>query len=424
VWALAAQLPQKSYAINLCENRYCFLVAFCAVIVRAQTNLLPANRGAETQRALALRYPDSYILHDGLSELGSPSVFNIHDVSKSTEAFASTASIPIIDLEHLAAIAFTSGSTGEPQANLKTWRTFVDSTAINASYMLPDSNHTYFALATVPGQHMWGLETSILMPLMACVCIDDSRPLFPQDIAKRLSALPEPRLLISTPVHLRALCLSGLPFPRVEHILCATAPLTQQLAVATEAVLQGRLGEVFGCSEVGSMAYRNTASTDIWQLFNGLNLSEQADKTVQISAPHLPQTVTIQDSIESLHNGQFRLLGRGTDMLEIGGKRGSLLEMNKILQSHPEVLDAVVFLPEEQGPVQRLVAMVVTTRGEVKSELPEFLRQRLDPVFIPRPILIVDSLPREENGKLPRHKLLEFYNNVKREAKITFPIIT
>jgi acyl-coenzyme A synthetase/AMP-(fatty) acid ligase len=30
----------------------------------------------------------------------------------------------------------------------------------------------------------------------------------------------------------------------------------------------------------------------------------------------------------------------------------------------------------------------------------------MDPVFLPRPLLLVDSLPRNEVGKLPREQLL------------------
>ena len=44
VRALAAWLPEGRHAINLCEDRYRFLVAFCAVAVRGQVTLLPPSR--------------------------------------------------------------------------------------------------------------------------------------------------------------------------------------------------------------------------------------------------------------------------------------------------------------------------------------------------------------------------------------------
>ena len=41
VLRLAEQLPAADYAINLCDNRYVFTLAFCAAIVKGQTTLLP-----------------------------------------------------------------------------------------------------------------------------------------------------------------------------------------------------------------------------------------------------------------------------------------------------------------------------------------------------------------------------------------------
>src|SRR5512140_1223774 len=62
VGALAAMLPTANCAVNLCEDRYRFLVAFCAIAVAGQTNLLPSSRAplaiAETLQA----YPGSYAL--------------------------------------------------------------------------------------------------------------------------------------------------------------------------------------------------------------------------------------------------------------------------------------------------------------------------------------------------------------------------
>ena len=41
---VAASLPEADSAVNLCEDRYAFLVAFAALVLRGQTNLLPPSR--------------------------------------------------------------------------------------------------------------------------------------------------------------------------------------------------------------------------------------------------------------------------------------------------------------------------------------------------------------------------------------------
>ena len=410
VMRLAAHLPEAGYTINLCDNRYLFTLGFCAALVRGQTNLLPQNRAPATQTLLREQYPDSYVLHDGLDNLIDPCpAFNLNQVDLRGEP---KSDVPQIPASQLAAIAFTSGSTGQPKANLKPWHTFVTSSRMNAREMLgSDYRDTLrFALATVPAQHMWGLETSLLLPLFARLCISDQRPLFPLDVANALQQLPAPRLLISTPVHLRALVSSGVTMPEAAHLLCATAPLSTELAQATEGCFGGDLIEIYGCSEVGSMARRRTAQGDLWQLFEGLEFAE--DLSV-IRGSHLPQQQPVQDRIETRDGRTFRLLGRGDDMIEIAGKRGSLQEMNKLLLATPGVLDGVVFMPEAgQQAITRPVALVVG-KGITKPQLSARFAEHLDPVFMPRPLLFVDALPREDNGKLPRAKLLAFYQQVR-----------
>jgi acyl-coenzyme A synthetase/AMP-(fatty) acid ligase len=410
VMRLAELLPEAGYTINLCDNRYLFTLGFCAALVRGQTNLLPQNRAPATQTLLREQYPDSYVLHDGLDNLIDPCpAFNLNQVDLRGEP---ESDVPQIPASQLAAIAFTSGSTGQPKANLKPWHTFVTSSRMNAQEMLGNEyrDQLRFALATVPAQHMWGLETSLLLPLFARLCISDLRPLFPLDVANALQQLPAPRLLISTPVHLRALVSSGVDMPVAAHLLCATAPLSTDLAQATEECFGGDLIEIYGCSEVGSMARRRTAHGDLWQLFEGLEFGE--DLTV-IRGSHLPQQQPVQDRIETRDGRAFRLLGRGDDMIEIAGKRGSLQEMNKLLLATPGVVDGVVFMPEAgQQAIIRPVALVVGN-GITKPQLSARFTEHLDPVFMPRPLLFVDALPREDNGKLPRAKLLAFYQQLR-----------
>ena len=52
----------------------------------------------------------------------------------------------------------------------------------------------------------------------------------------------------------------------------------------------------------------------------------------------------------------------------------------------------------------RLVAFVAAPGMKLPTLLAA-LRERIDPVFMPRPIVLVDSLPRNSNGKLPREAL-------------------
>lgn len=410
--ALAAKLPQSGFALNLCRNRYLFMVAFCAVIKNGQTNLLPPNKNLATQQALCDRYDRSFIIHDGAEVAPGLKQVDLRDLNLSGASQENCS----IEPEALAAITFTSGSTGDSQPVEKTWRIFVESTEINRRYMVPQGADTVNLVATVPGQHMWGLETSVLLALRANVCVSDVRPLFPADIQAALSQIGAPRVLVSTPVHLRAITMSGLAFPPVESTLCATAPLNRALAEETEQTFQGRVQEIYGCSEVGSMAFRAAANSDIWTIFDGIEYQANKDG-VYAQAEHLPEEFLLQDNMVFENDRQFRLLGRSSDMIEIAGKRGSLEEVNKILLSTPGVVDGVVFLPETDKALNRLAALFVSESSLDKKLISARFREILDPVFVPRPIYQVDTLPREENGKLGRKNLLAFYEQIRKEKQ-------
>jgi acyl-coenzyme A synthetase/AMP-(fatty) acid ligase len=404
VAVLAPQLPQYQFAINVCRNRYLFLVTLGAAIVRAQTTLLPPNKRANAQLQLADDYGDVYLLHDGPDELAELPSLNILDLNWDGSP---ASDLPLIEDTFLALISFTSGSTGKSKPNLKYWKTLRESTRINADNMLPDPSLLYYHLATVPGQHMWGLETSVIMALFANVCVADSQPLFPADIVSQLKALPSPRTMITTPLHLRSFRGVADSNVKLANLLCATAPLSAELADESEQRFGCPLREVYGCSEVGSMAVRITSQTDLWSGFDGLNF--ESGSVTKVSAEHLPQTVELEDRLEFINDTQFRLSGRQTDTIKVAGKRGSLLEVNRLITDHPDVIDAVAFLPEQDRATQRLAALVVFRECGSVAGLRQHLKTKLDSAFVPRPMIAVSGLPREESGKLPRQKVLDLY---------------
>ncbi len=421
VTALARTLPAAEHVINLVDNRYLFTVAFCAAIVKKQVNLLPQNRSTTTITDLAAQYNDSWVLHDNqlpetvLNKLHANSaikLFNIEGIDVGVSSYStgsnSLPSMPFIALDQLAAIAFTSGSTGTPKPNLKYWRTLVDSTLINAQYMLKNTPKLCYGLATVPAQHMWGLETSVLLPLQSSICLCDARPLFPMDIADQLSQLPTPRVLITTPVHLRTMLLSQLSFAITHNILCATAPLTQSLAQQTEQGFNGELTEIYGCSEVGSMAFRATATEQTWTIFKGISITPQA-QGASADAKHLPSPVVLSDNLEFSSSKHFTILGRDSDTLEIAGKRGSLMEMNKILLELDDLADGQVVIPNDGALISRPVVLAVPVKSDdtqvLKNTISHAFAQKLDPVFVPRRYYFVEALPREENGKIKQQSL-------------------
>lgn len=409
VRGVAASLPAASCAINLCEDRYRFLVAFCAAAARGQTTLLPSSRApAVVEQAMAL-HPGSYCIAEcmagdtgGTPPPGSHLLLN--------ELPQSDGDSLLIDDDALAAIGFTSGSTGQPAATPKHWGSFRIGTAQNLAALaglLDDRapDRVTALVATVPPQHMYGMEMSVLLPLLGPVAVHSARPFFPGDIARALGDATSPPLLVTSPVHLRTLLQSGVALPPLAGIVCSTAPLPRELAAAAEARYRCEVRELFGSTETCVIARRRTARETAWTLLPGVRLVPQPDGTA-VHAAHLAKPVVLADLVELQPDGRFDLRGRSADLLEIAGKRASLGDLTRKLLALPGVEDGVVLqLDGKEAGVRRIAALVVAPGLDERAIL-RALRAQLDPVFLPRRLRCVDRLPRNGTGKLPRQALL------------------
>ena len=118
---------------------------------------------------------------------------------------------------------------------------------------------------------------------------------------------------------------------------------------------------------------------------------------------HVEAPITMNDMIEPVTDEHFLLHGRVADLVNIAGKRHSLASLNHLLNAIPGVVDGAFYMPDEAGDghVTRLAACVVAP-GMDAPYLLAALREHIDPVFLPRPLLFVDALPRNRTGKLPR----------------------
>ena len=402
VLALAAALPAAGYVVNLCEDRYRFLVMFCAAAVAGQTNLLPASRAPQAIAEVMQTFPHSYVACECALDFAATRFFRIPVLCGNVDNVV--VSMPQIARDHVIAVGFTSGSTGAPKANAKTWGGVCASSALNAQLLCGKATAPNI-IATVPPQHMYGLELSVLLPLRSSAAIHVGHPFFPADVTQALSDVPAPRVLVTTPFHLRALMQQDTALPPLQAIVSATAPLDAGLAASAEQRHATNIIEVFGSTETCVIAHRHTAVDEAWQLYSGIDLQPQPDGTV-VSAPHFTAPILLQDIVELLPMRRFSLRGRNSDLLEIAGKRASLADLSSRLLAIPGVIDAVVFqLDADARGVRRLAALAVANAIGEKQILAA-LRAAIDPVFLPRPLRLVPALPRNAAGKLPRDALM------------------
>ncbi|HEY6451861.1 MAG TPA: AMP-binding protein [Steroidobacteraceae bacterium] len=410
--ALAARLPVGAHVLNLCSDRYRFSVGLAASLLSGKCSLLPPAHTPEVVRQLCAFAPDAFCLTDDPDcTLELPLLLYRDDADEAGDAARRDAAaaefrVPRIDAAQLAAYIFTSGSSGAPLPHRKTWGRLVQCVRHEVVRLGPPGRDAAI-LGTVPPQHMYGFESTVMLPLQSGGALCAGRPFFPADIAVGLRELPRPRVLITTPVHLRALLAADMALPALDLFVSATAMLPVNVARAVERRYAAPLLEIYGSTETGQMAARRTALEDQWQLWSDVRL-EFIEERCWAQGGHIEQATPLADVLELRGQNRFVLHGRAADMVNIAGKRSSLAYLNHQLNAIPGVLDGAFFVredvPASLAGVTRVAALAVAPSLDV-SAIVRALRERIDPVFLPRPLLLVEALPRNETGKLPQHAL-------------------
>jgi acyl-coenzyme A synthetase/AMP-(fatty) acid ligase len=415
---LRARLPAGGHMLNACADRYRFMVGLAAAITAGKTSLLPSTQTPEMMRHLLQFAPDAFCLTDGAQ--GAPGLplcrFPEPDDADGTAGIDPQFAVPQIDVGLCVAYVFTSGSTGTPQPHAKRWGALVANVQAEARLCGLADGRAHAVIGTVPPQHMYGFESTVLIVMQSANALVAGNTFYPADICAAVAAAPRPRMLVSTPIHLRSVLQSGLPAPQVDLLMSATAPLSPALAAQAEVAFKAPLVEIYGSTESGQIALRESVRTREWQLFPGLELAERAG-VHSVSGGHVGAPTPMNDVIEMVAPDRFLLHGRMADLVNIAGKRNSLAYLNLQLNALPGVVDGAFYMPNEEAPdaVTRLAAFVVAP-GVAPAAIMQGLRERMDPVFLPRPLVHVDALPRNATGKLPREALLALARDLKANA--------
>jgi acyl-coenzyme A synthetase/AMP-(fatty) acid ligase len=406
VYSVAHSLPEPQYVLNLCGDRYLIAVLIAAVMLRGKISLLPPNTVPATLAALAHEWPDMATITDETDATRFAGALQMSALL--ANRFEGETLMPVFPAAQIVGILFTSGSTGTPTANPRTWGSLCEGVRAEAQALglhQLGNGKPVAILGTVPAQHSYGLESTLALPMQNGHALSADHGFYPADIIAALEALPRPRVLVTTPFHLRVLMEASDTLPETDLIVSATAPLSPQLAAQAEARFKAPLREIYGCTEAGQVAVRRTTEGAAWTLFPHVALTWQEEKT-WVGGGHVGDARALGDVIEKTSDTQFLLHGRTGDLINIAGKRTSLAHLNFQLNAIHGVTDGIFVPPSDDnadGAAMRLSALVVTSQSA--AEIVQALRERIDPVFLPRPLRIVERIPRNATGKVTHSDL-------------------
>ena len=387
----------RKYAINLCENRYHFLVTFAACATLGQISLFPSSKAKKEIERLSESYFNSYLIND--EDVIDLYQQNNKNECKKTKNFD-------ISAQQTVAILFTSGTTGEAKKNPKTWGQLNESAIRVGKRLWPKGVQGKCIIATVPPQHMFGFETSIIYPLTLGIMMHDGYPFYPLDIQQIVLETPEPKILITTPLHLKACIGLRENWHNIDAVISATSLLSNDIANEAEKILNTHVFEMYGCSESGAIATRQINKGDKWELLEDYDIKANKNN-ILLKAVGYKNLITISDQIKMIDDRFFYLLGRNSDLVKIGGKRESLSGLSYKLKKIDGVDDGIFFIPKEDTNKRVRLAALVVSSTLTRDQIIPLLSQTIDSVFLPRPLKVVASLPYNKLGKLPFNNLIK-----------------
>ncbi len=226
--------------------------------------------------------------------------------------------------------------------------------------------------------------------------------------------------------------LTGIGFRSGKLRLCisAGAPLAGKDATAFFETSGLKIHSFYGASECGGICYDSSGDVSVPEGFVGrpvsgvqlTKLTSSGPGAVIVSSPaaglgYLPQrlddlladgTYQPPDILEECEEG-FRILGRDSDFINVGGRKISPYEIEKVLRQHPEVRDVVVFGLLDSGTRGECVAACVVADIS-EQNLRQHCGQWIPTWQIPRYWFFVDELPVNARGKISRAGLKQKFS--------------
>jgi acyl-coenzyme A synthetase/AMP-(fatty) acid ligase len=418
--ALPPAFPNSHVLLVFEHDRYAMAVSLLGALDRGHAVALPPSSRHDSILAIREQPETAIVIHD--TDAGLPITFSelMAAASKGSEEAdgGPVLESPIVPHAGVIATVFTSGTMGPMTRWQKTSAELLGEASVLGTTFAVEPGAKIVG-AVSPG-HIYGLLFTILLPLMRGASFSRDTPHHAEAIAHCVGE-NEANILVSVPVQLRALgVLPAGSLSSLGRVFSSTGPLPEAVANSFSTRFGLPVTEIFGSTETGGIAWRRrqAGQAPTWQPLDGVEIAIGDDGKLVVDSPFvhadLPRPFETADLIELHEDGGFIHLGRADGIVKIGGRRVSIPEVETCIRQQSDIEEvAVVAVPVEGGRGHQLLAAVVPNSRDVvdlAGKIREALRKKFEPTCLPRRIVVVDAIPKEANGKIPRDRLLRLFD--------------
>jgi len=370
-------------------------------------------------------------------------IFPIEDVwTLAGEADDDPKPLNLNPLEDLAALPFSSGTTGLPKGVMLTHHNLTANVRQTMTTGLSTGYGTY--LDFLPFFHIYGMVV-----LMACGFAAGIpqviMPRFTPDLCLDLIQRHKVTNLFAVPPALMALAnfpdAGKYDTSSLTMIMSGAAPLPTEVARAAAEALDTTVLQGYGMTETSPVTNVNPI-TRIKPATVGPPVADTIEKVVSLDdgkelgpgevgelMAHGPQImkgywnneeatketlpepgwIATGDIVSVDEEGYVTILDRKKEMIKYKGYQIAPAELEALLLEHPDVMDSAV-IPKrdaEAGEVPKAFVLIREGKEVSTDELMAFVAERVAPYKKVREIEFVDAIPKTASGKILRRELIE-----------------